>query len=110
MLRKPSLPPLKKTKQKKLLQSCDDNLSGFCRCVHEPNEQITEWLNYFCSLTELFTTNKHATYCTNILYPVAVYEETILFDTMKGNYTQKLHICFCFVFKKPFMKSNLAPS
>lgn len=28
-------------------KSCDDSLSGFCRCVHEPNEQITRWLNYF---------------------------------------------------------------
>lgn len=64
----------------------------------------------FCSLTELFTTNKHATYCTNIFYPVATCDETILFDTVKGNCTQKLHICLCFVFKKLFMKSDLAPN
>lgn len=42
-------------------------------------------LSYFCSLTELFTMNKHAVYCINIFYPVAVHNETILFDTSKGN-------------------------
>lgn len=34
-------------------------------------------------------------YCTDVLYPVAVYDETILFDTMK-EYTDRRNI-FVFV-------------
>lgn len=49
-------------------------------------------LGYFCSLTELFTMNKHAMYCTNILYPVAVKDESTLFDTMKESYTHRSYI------------------
>lgn len=36
--------------------------------------------------------NKHAMYCTDILYPVAVYDETTLFDTMKENDSQRRNI------------------
>lgn len=39
-----------------------------------PNGQIPEWFSYFCSLTELFTLNKLALYCTKILYLLAVYD------------------------------------
>lgn len=69
-------------------------------------------LSYFCSLTELFTMNKHAVYCTNILYSVAVHDETILFDTRKGNDIHRscISVCFlCLVLKTLFL-SSLAPS
>lgn len=70
-------------------------------------------LSYFCSLTELFTMNKHAVYCTNILYSVAVHDETILFDTRKGNDIHRSCISVCFlslVLKTLFLMSSLAPS
>lgn len=44
-------------------------------------------LCHVCNLTELFTMNKHAMYFKNLLYPVAVYYDTGLFDTMKENST-----------------------
>lgn len=65
-------------------------MTFFTGCCRSVREQLGETMSLngsviFCSQTELFTTNKHAMYCTNILYPVAVHDETTLFDTMREN-------------------------
>ena len=52
------------------------------------------FLKSFCSLTELFTMNQHAMYCTDILYSMAVYDETTLFDTLK----EPSNVSYLFVF------------
>lgn len=48
-------------------------------------------------------------YCKGILYPVAVYDETTLFDNMKEN-IPRCHISDFVFFLFQFIKSNLAPS
>lgn len=35
-------------------------------------------------------------YCTNILYPVAVYDDATVFDTMKENNIHRNQSCFCY--------------
>lgn len=53
---------------------------------------ITLWLSSFCSPTELFTTNKHVMYYMNTLYHMAVFDETILFDTMEEKYRSSISV------------------
>lgn len=61
----------------------------------------------------MFTMNKHAMYCTDILYPVAVYDETMVFETVKENGNPRCHVFLFFGgffgLLKLFIKSNLAP-
>lgn len=80
-----------------LLESCDDVLTGCCCRVCEQHRQISVWLSYICSLTELFTMNKHAMYCTNILYHVAVRDETTLFDTIEKE-TAVINVIYLLLF------------
>lgn len=79
--------------QSKLLNLLMTTLTG-CHCC------VAVRLSYFCSLTELFTMNKHAMYYTDILYPVAVDDETPLFDTLKEDNTQKRNISVGVLFSR----------
>lgn len=59
---------------------------------------VAERLSRFCCVTELFTMNRHAMYCTDILYPVAVYDETVLFDTMNEYIDRRNRFVFVLFF------------
>lgn len=85
-------------------------VSGRCWLLYQLSlESSVLFLKSFCSPTELFTMNQHAMYCTDILYSVAVYDETTLFDTLKEP-SKTYHICSCLALLKLFIKSDLASS
>lgn len=67
---------LLKRKKKHIFKSPENDLY---RMLLLPAEKSL----FVCYLTELFTMNKHALYCKDVLYPVALCNETTLFDTMQ---------------------------
>lgn len=78
-------------KKQRILKSHDDDVYRMLLlCQHK--RRVAERLSYFCSLTELFTTNKLAMYCTDIFYPMAVCDETTLLNNIEKNKTRRQNI------------------